>query len=294
MEGVLAVLLALGWIALIAVSGRKRTRASKGGIGASGAKFKEDDFKNIAIHRPFGYLMDKTSEWKMLQHYTNQCHGRLMVLNGPAWSPEKTKSMLAEGAGAGYAALCLCQWIAWIAGEPTLCYIAVLLFAALALRPYMEAGRNLEARRRQIVAALPDRLSKLILLVGAGETVQGAFRRCVDVAGEQKHPLDREWAIAAASLANGESFQAAMERFGRQCAVQEASVFTTVLLLNYKRGGEHFTLALRELSFTLWEKRKAVARTRGEEASSKLVFPLVGILMILMVLVGAPAILLMA
>jgi tight adherence protein C len=85
-----------------------------------------------------------------------------------------------------------------------------------------------------------------------------------------------------------------MERFNRSCAVQEVSIFTTVLLLNYRRGGEHFVLALRELSYTLWEKRKAIARTRGEEASSKLVFPLVGILLVLMILVAAPAVLLMS
>ncbi|MOA03965.1 hypothetical protein D3C78_1234970 [compost metagenome] len=114
--------------------------------------------------------------------------------------------------------------------------------------------------------------------------------------GKEKmdHPLYKEWSAAVSSLHNGQSFSTVIERFNRRCAVQEVSVFTTVLLLNYRRGGEHFALALRELSYSLWEKRKAIARSRGEEASSKLVFPLVGILLVLMVLVAAPAVLLMS
>jgi len=43
----------------------------------------------------------------------------------------------------------------------------------------------------------------------------------------------------------------------------------------------------------MWERRKAMTRTLGEEAASKLVFPMVMIFMVVMVIVGAPAILMM-
>nr|WP_306812652.1 type II secretion system F family protein [Paenibacillus soyae] len=133
-----------------------------------------------------------------------------------------------------------------------------------------------------------------MLLVGAGETVQGAFIRCLEGKEGSNHPLDREWQAAVAAMRNGQSFSGAIEQFNRSCAVQEASIFTTVMLLNYRKGGEQFVLSVRELSYSLWEKRKEIARTKGEEASSKLVFPLVGIMFILMILVAAPAVLMMS
>lgn len=71
-------------------------------------------------------------------------------------------------------------------------------------------------------------------------------------------------------------------------------MFTTTLLLNHKRGGEELVLSLRELSVILWDKRKALARTLGEEASSKLVFPMVLIFFIVMVIVASPALMMMS
>jgi tight adherence protein C len=106
-------------------------------------------------------------------------------------------------------------------------------------------------------------------------------------------PLQVEWLRMVHALDNGESFAGAIEAFSKRCAVQEVSMFATVMLLHYRKGGEQFSLALRELSFSLWEKRKATARMRGEEASSKLLFPMVGIFFLLLIAVGAPAVLLM-
>jgi tight adherence protein C len=65
------------------------------------------------------------------------------------------------------------------------------------------------------------------------------------------------------------------------------------LLLNYKRGGDDLVVALRTLSKELWDKRKALSRTLGEEASTKLVFPMVIVFVIVLVVIASPAIMLM-
>jgi tight adherence protein C len=303
MGAIFVCLLTAAWAALyIRSSGKSKPGIQKRGKGRrEGEKRRSSEggqasqLKAKWLTEPFVYALSSVSHWHLAQQYTNNYHARMMVLNGPAWTGEASREKLAEAFGSGFALLWCCSWISWIGGEKLVLLIGFLLFIVLAFRTYVEAGRELEKRRRLIVAALPDKLSKLMLLVGAGETVQGAFHRCADGFGDKPvHPLDREWLKASLSLANGESFSVAMERFSRQCAVQEAAVFTAVLLLNYKRGGEHFTLALRELSYSLWEKRKAVARIRGEEASSKLVFPLAAILFIMMIIVAAPAVLMMS
>ncbi|MNP57095.1 hypothetical protein D3C76_1518900 [compost metagenome] len=94
-------------------------------------------------------------------------------------------------------------------------------------------------------------------------------------------------------MESGYSFQQALEGFSKRCGVQEVSAFTTAVLLNYRRGGNDFVLALRDLSHSLWDKRKTVSKTLGEQASSKLIFPLVLIFLIIVILVGAPAFMIM-
>ncbi|MNW00625.1 hypothetical protein D3C71_1961440 [compost metagenome] len=68
-------------------------------------------------------------------------------------------------------------------------------------------------------------------------------------------------------------------------------MFSTNVLMNFKRGGSDFAYSLEELSHTLWERRKAAARTIGEEASAKMVFPMVLLFCTVMLIVAAPAVL---
>jgi tight adherence protein C len=250
--------------------------------------------RELCLIHPFMRLLERLHLYDSLQLPISSYHMKLLVLMESDWTIERTKAEAAAAFGMGYAALTACAWLSLLGQEPMLLAMGAVFGIVLTLRPFVEAGRRVERRKQQLITELPEMLSKLMLLVGAGETVQQALARCLEGKDSKQHPLYKEWGDAVISLRNGQSFSAAIERFNRRCAVQEVSIFTTVLLLNYRRGGEHFVLALRELSYTLWEKRKAIARSRGEEASSKLVFPLVGILLVLMVLVAAPAVLLMS
>ena len=148
-------------------------------------------------------------------------------------------------------------------------------------------------REQDIVMEMPELLNKIVLLVGAGETVQRAIIHCVERNEDANHPLYAELKRMVLEWEGGHSFQQAFEQFNKRCGVQEVSIFTTTVLLNFRRGGSDFVLALRDLSRVLWDKRKAIARTRGEQASSKLVLPMVVIFMIVIVLLGAPAFMMM-
>ncbi|WP_052350540.1 type II secretion system F family protein [Paenibacillus gorillae] len=249
--------------------------------------------KDWLLIDPFARVLEKSGIYEQIQLPLSSYHAKQVVLRGLDWSFDQTKRLLAAAAAYGYAAIAVCSLLAWIADEMTLMAMGIIIGVLLFLRPMLEAGRLIEKRKQAVILELPELLSKLMLLVGAGETVMQALIRCQEGKESQDHPLYKEWGKVVHSLSNGESFSVAAEKFNRSCSVQEVSIFTTVLLLNYRKGGEHFVLALRELSYSLWEKRKAVARSRGEEASSKLVFPLVGILLVLMVFVAAPAMLMM-
>ncbi|WP_224725601.1 type II secretion system F family protein [Paenibacillus vietnamensis] len=253
-----------------------------------------DWLKRLLIIDAFAGQLERLKAFDTFQLPLGSYHMKLVVLNGSEWTLERTKAEAAACTGKGYAAFTSCAWLSLPVQEPLLLLMGAVFAVLLVVRPFIETGKRVELRKQQIIMELPNMLSQLMLLVGAGETVQQAIARCLNGKDRNGHPLYREWRLAAESMRNGMPFDMAIEKLNRRCAVQEVSIFTTVLLLNYRRGGEHFVLALRELSYTLWEKRKAIARTRGEQASSKLVFPMVGILLVLMVLVGAPAFLLMS
>ncbi|NHN30714.1 type II secretion system F family protein [Paenibacillus agricola] len=159
---------------------------------------------------------------------------------------------------------------------------------------YKNLASQLQKKKRQMLLDLPEMVNQIVLLVNAGESVQKALMRCIERnPNVMKSPLLSELAVVAYEISINASFTKSMEDFNKRCGVQEVSLFTTTLLLNYKRGGDELVMSLKELSFTLWEKRKAIAKTLGEEASSKMVFPMVFIFLVVMVVVAAPAILMM-
>jgi tight adherence protein C len=161
-----------------------------------------------------------------------------------------------------------------------------------------ELDNRIKKRKQSILIELPELLNKLILLIDAGESIQQAIARCVKhkpplQSDKALNPLTHELRQMLNELNNNRSFHLAMEDFNQRCHIQEVSIFTTTVLLNYKRGGEQLALALRELSRIVWEKRAAIAKTLGEEASSKLVFPMILIFIIVMIIIASPAIMLM-
>lgn len=208
------------------------------------------------------------------------------------------RSVLYVGEMAGYIWLLLtggCILAACNGGSLTWLSLGILLAIVLPVALFRDLQKKVHEREQDILMELPELLNKIVLLVGAGETVQRAIIRCVQRKQENaaEHPLYRELLQMVSEMETGYSFQQALESFSKRCGVQEVSVFTTTVLLNFRRGGSEFGLALRDLSRTLWDKRKAVSRMRGEQASSKMVFPMVMIFVIVMILVGTPAFMMM-
>lgn len=207
---------------------------------------------------------------------------------------ELTLLLLAEALTYGYLCLLLGCIMTLLSGGGAGLAIGGLLAVLIPIALINDLYRKVQRREQAILLELPELLNKIVLLVGAGSTVQQAIKLCLERKREQAgHPLYRELLQMQKEWEGGDSFQQAMEGFSKRCGIQEVAAFTTAVLLNYRRGGEDFALALRDLSRSLWEKRKAVGKTLGEQASSKLVFPMVLLFMTVLILVGAPAFMMM-
>ncbi|PZE21817.1 type II secretion system F family protein [Paenibacillus xerothermodurans] len=241
------------------------------------------------------WLMDRLRLTDHLSDTLARIHQLMVGLHGSKTALARTKCFAAHVLSLIMVALIGSTLLAWASegGVETLLYCCILI----SLMPFVlfkELTGRLQKRKRSMLLELPEMLNQIVLLVNAGETVQKALLRCVESrASVADSPLFTELAQAAHEIGMNASFAKSMEDFNKRCGVQEVSLFTTTLLLNYKRGGDELVMSLKELSFTLWEKRKSLAKTLGEEASSKMVFPMVLIFLVVMVVVAAPAVLMM-
>jgi len=244
---------------------------------------------------PFAVVLRIPAVQRRVLPLLDRARVSLALLNGGACSENKLIDWAAEGAGLAYAALTGMSVLAWATDTPELLAVGGLLGGLLPLLRMKELAGQVGKRRQSMVTELPELLSKLLLMVNAGENVMRALARSAEKrrAATDDNPLYAELRAAIESMKRGESLAAALEEWGRRCAIPEAKLFATTVLINARRGGDAFVPALRELTRQMWEKRKAIARTMGEQASSRLAFPLTIVFLLIMVLVGAPAIFMM-
>lgn len=247
-------------------------------------QFHIDPFRSIIGWKPVGR--------RILPLIHRQRHA-LSLLNGGTCTQEMLMKWAAESIGWGYLALIGTGILAWLSGNPALLYVGMILGCCLPVFRSKELFDKVASRRQSILMELPELLSKLLLMVNAGENVMKALAKAAEQKGDIDHPLYKELRSALEAMKRGENMAVALEEMGRRCAVPEVQRFTTTILINSRRGGEDFVSALRELSGQMWEKRKAIARMLGEQASSRMAFPLTIIFLIIMVLVGAPTVLMM-
>lgn len=248
-----------------------------------------------AIHDwagPIREWLRRSGTFERLQPVLHRPRMLLAVLEG-ACSPERLIRWASEVTAIAYAAIMAAWGLAAVAGNPAVGWVGSLVGASIPALRVRDLNRQVESRRQALIMELPVFLSRLLVLVNAGEQVRKALLRCLESRSSGKHPLYDELYAALSAMERGESMSLAMEEFGRRCAVPEVKLFAAVLLMNARRGGEEFVPALRDLTRQMWEKRKAVARTLGEQASSRLAFPLAVIFLLVIILVGAPAMLIM-
>lgn len=151
---------------------------------------------------------------------------------------------------------------------------------------------KLAERQLQIQLDFPEFLNKLLLLVNAGMTISRAFEKIME--GNKKNtPLYEELNITYGEIKAGTPETIAFENFARRCKIREIINFISVLVLNLKKGGAEVVPVLRAQSVECWEMRKTAAKRLGEEASSKMMLPITIMLIGILLVVGAPAVLML-
>ncbi|MEI6132177.1 MAG: type II secretion system F family protein [Bacillota bacterium] len=165
----------------------------------------------------------------------------------------------------------------------------VLLFAiACGGVGFFDLKKKITERRFQIKKSLPDFISRLVLLVEAGMTLNRAFAVAARSI-EKTSPLYAEIARTCNEIENGVLETQAYEQMAVRCRVIEVARFSSMLIQNLRKGSSELAALLRLVASECWSARKAHARKRGEEAAAKMLIPVSLLLIAVLIVTAGPA-----
>ncbi len=153
-------------------------------------------------------------------------------------------------------------------------------------------------RNDELLREYPGVISKFTMLLSTGATVKNAWEKIVQNYENQKEKMGtrvayEEMAATLREMQGGISEGEAYERYGKRCEVTEYLKLGALLAQNTKKGSKGLSDMLRVESIQSFENRKSTAKKLGEEAGTKLLMPLFGMLAVVFIIVMVPAFLTM-
>ncbi len=168
-------------------------------------------------------------------------------------------------------------------------------FATVAMIGAQHEEREKEKKRRlaELEREYPQVAVRMAMLTDTGMTISGAFKRIAADYGRKKPakslPLYEEMLVACREMESGISEITAYQNMGRRCQVQGVLRFTALLTQYTKSGAAGLKGVLQEEAREALKERKEYARRKGEEAGTKLLMPMMGMLVLVMIVIMIPA-----
>lgn len=157
---------------------------------------------------------------------------------------------------------------------------------------------KMKKRQEEMMRDYPEIVSKFTLLLNTGMTLKAVWTKIVQTYEEQKgytgiRSAYEEMCVTYREMQSGIPEKEAYERFGQRCGIIPYMKLGALLSQNLKKGSKGLTEMLAMESIQAFEERKSQARKAGEEASTKLMLPMFGMLAVVLIMVIVPAFLTM-
>ena len=153
-------------------------------------------------------------------------------------------------------------------------------------------SREEKIARESIIRELPEFINKLVLLINAGVILNTAFLKVVEGCDERKiresYFYGRIAEIGHMVNEMNASFYKEIFEFARHSGVKELMRITNIMIDNINKGDD-LSDKLRRENELLWFARKQQAEEKGRLAESKMTFPLMILLTVLIMVTIAPA-----
>lgn len=172
----------------------------------------------------------------------------------------------------------------------------VLLAVAVPLLLYSGYFGSLDTKRRerkeQAEGCYSEFVTKLSLLLAAGSSVRQAFIRLAAEYEKNhgpKHVLAAELKVTKQELDNGRSETVVYEDFGRRIGVLAYRRMASLLTRSVSRGVQGMQQLLLQEVKEVMAQEKAHIRQKGEQAGTKLLLPMMGMLFLVFAILLVPA-----
>ena len=174
--------------------------------------------------------------------------------------------------------------------------LTVLALIAAAAGQKKEADQAKKKRERDMQLDYPDIVSRLSLYMGAGISTRKAWERIVadyekrEEPDRERHAAYEEMCTTLREMQSGVAEAAAYERFGNRCRMGPYLKLGALLGQNLRKGTRNLAELLRAESREAFEERKALARRLGEECESRLLLPMIMMLLTILIIIMYPAV----
>lgn len=247
---------------------------------------------SLLFMMPMALFMLELFKYKYISKYDKKIFKLLINLHGNKNVDTHRRLYYGNKLGLMVGALVILTFLGAASGNADINYIVFTLFApGFVFYIYDKDLENkLKKRYESIRADFPDMVSKLVLLVNAGMTINRAWEKiCAET--KRKSPLYQELRITYLQIQGGKPEGEAYEEFARRCRVREITKFVTLVIQNLKKGNDDMVPLLRLQAEECWDLRKMRAKQLGEEASAKLLIPMMIMFVGILIIVVLPAVL---
>ena len=180
--------------------------------------------------------------------------------------------------------------------------VGILLIVCIQQKPVQDRKKEQKLREKELLREYPVMVMQMSLLMGAGMTAVTAWERIAGRYDQKKDGQKRrgkdserspryleEMRITSREIRDGGNVRRAWETFGNRVALAPYRKFTALLLQNMDKGTRDTAFLLGQEAELVIEEQKNCARRLGEEAGTKLLFPMLMMLMVILIIIMVPA-----
>lgn len=173
--------------------------------------------------------------------------------------------------------------------------MGILFAILLSIKEQSDKKNQKKKREHQLLLDYSEIVSKMVVYIGAGLTIRGSWERIAtgyeekQKKGKKSRPAYDEIVKTRGQLNSGVSEEHAFNEFGRRCGLQPYLKLSALLEQSQKNGSRQLRSSLELELLSAFEQRKNLAKKLGEEAGTKLLFPLFLMLGVVMIMIMIPA-----
>ncbi|MBO4785157.1 MAG: type II secretion system F family protein [Lachnospiraceae bacterium] len=173
---------------------------------------------------------------------------------------------------------------------PAIIVLTVVCAGFVLFKDRILSGENEKKRREKIILEYPDFAVKYALLNEAGLTHRQIVDRLASEFDKKKDsPIYEEIYKVSLDVKGGLPLTDALESMSKNCGVREITFFVGLINRNIKKGGREISAELRKAADESSSEKREKIRRKAETAGTKLLLPMVFLLIIVFALIMIPA-----